>query len=393
MIPAIDLSKEYGLVLEGGGAKGAYQIGAWKALLEAGVKIKGIAGTSVGGLNGAFICMGDYQQAENIWNNLTYSHIMNVEDEIMAGMFKGKLALGDAVSAMMDFLKNGGVDVTPLKEMIAENIDPETIRNSPMDLYVMTFNVDTMQEEKINVKEVPVEIMQDYFLATAYMAPVFKTEPLHGVHYIDGGAADNVPVDALLENDYKDLIVVRIYGVGVTKKTTIPEDVNIIEIAPKKSLGSIMEFDGKKSRQNIARGYMDAMRVIYNLDGHIYAIDENGPEAYYLKQLLQIQGEVKEEILARYNMSGKAALWERCMTERILPGIAAELKLSTSWTYKELYLAMLEATAKMCRVTKNRVYTAREMLEAIQKKKVLLDKQEKPPVFVIMMKYMIQAVE
>jgi len=55
MKPVIDLSKEYGLALEGGGARGAYQIGAWKALKEAGVKINAVAGTSVGALNGALI--------------------------------------------------------------------------------------------------------------------------------------------------------------------------------------------------------------------------------------------------------------------------------------------------------------------------------------------------
>ncbi len=38
----LDLSKEYGIVLEGGGAKGAYQVGAWKALREAGLKIKAL---------------------------------------------------------------------------------------------------------------------------------------------------------------------------------------------------------------------------------------------------------------------------------------------------------------------------------------------------------------
>lgn len=38
----LDTNKEYGLVLEGGGAKGAYQIGAWKALKEAGIHVKGI---------------------------------------------------------------------------------------------------------------------------------------------------------------------------------------------------------------------------------------------------------------------------------------------------------------------------------------------------------------
>ena len=47
MKPIIDLNKEYGLVFDGGGARGAYQIGAWRALSEAGVKISAVAGTSV----------------------------------------------------------------------------------------------------------------------------------------------------------------------------------------------------------------------------------------------------------------------------------------------------------------------------------------------------------
>ena len=59
MEPVLDLTKEYGIVLDGGGARGAYQIGAWKALKEAGVKINAVAGTSVGALNGALICMDD----------------------------------------------------------------------------------------------------------------------------------------------------------------------------------------------------------------------------------------------------------------------------------------------------------------------------------------------
>ena len=76
MRPVIDLSKEYGLVLDGGGARGAYQIGAWKALHEAGVRIRGIAGTSVGALNGALICMGDVDEAEHIWKEMTFSKVM-----------------------------------------------------------------------------------------------------------------------------------------------------------------------------------------------------------------------------------------------------------------------------------------------------------------------------
>nr|WP_279221409.1 patatin-like phospholipase family protein [Clostridium sp. AM45-5] len=84
----IDLEKEYGIVLEGGGARGAYQIGVWKALREAGVKIRGVAGTSVGALNGALICMDDLEKAEEIWGNMTYSTVFRVDDPMIAKLKK-----------------------------------------------------------------------------------------------------------------------------------------------------------------------------------------------------------------------------------------------------------------------------------------------------------------
>ena len=127
MKPVIDLTKEYGLVLEGGGAKGAYQIGAWKAMREAGVKIKGIAGTSVGALNGALICMDDLTNAEKVWENISYSSIMSVEDEKMELLFHQKKLDVDMLKSAFDFMKEGGIDVTPLKELIAECIDEEKI--------------------------------------------------------------------------------------------------------------------------------------------------------------------------------------------------------------------------------------------------------------------------
>lgn len=86
----IDTSRSYALALEGGGAKGAYQIGAWKALREAGVKIDAVAGTSVGALNGSLIVMGDLEKAENIWENIRYSQVMDVDDETMSRLLKGR---------------------------------------------------------------------------------------------------------------------------------------------------------------------------------------------------------------------------------------------------------------------------------------------------------------
>ena len=150
MIPVIDLSKEYGLVLEGGGAKGAYQIGAWKALKEAGVKIKGVAGTSVGALNGALICMGDLEQAEKLWKTIAYSKVMDVDDQLMARLFdKEKLkpdVLRSTLKDIFRMLGDGGADIAPLKNLIEENIDEERIRNSPMEFYSCTYSVTDRRE-------------------------------------------------------------------------------------------------------------------------------------------------------------------------------------------------------------------------------------------------------
>ncbi len=117
----LDLSKEYGLVLEGGGAKGAYQIGAWKALREAGVKIKGVAGSSVGSLNGALICMDDLERAEDVWRNIEYSRVMSVSDDVMEAIKKKdfkSLNLQELINRGFQIVKDGGFDITPLKNLI-----------------------------------------------------------------------------------------------------------------------------------------------------------------------------------------------------------------------------------------------------------------------------------
>mgnify|MGYP007107563911 CR=1 FL=1 len=50
------------------------------------------------------------------------------------------------------------------------------------------------------------------------MFPIFKNEKLHGKTYIDGGAINNVPLGSLIQREYKDIIVIRIFGIGREKK-------------------------------------------------------------------------------------------------------------------------------------------------------------------------------
>ena len=96
----LDRNKTYGLALEGGGAKGAYQIGAWKALREAGIRFSAVSGTSVGALNGAMIVMDDLEKAENVWNNIHFSQVMDVDDEEMRRLMNRDIPLSELKSTL-----------------------------------------------------------------------------------------------------------------------------------------------------------------------------------------------------------------------------------------------------------------------------------------------------
>ena len=227
----LDLSKEYGIVLEGGGAKGAYQVGAWRALREAGVRIRGAAGTSVGALNGALICMDDFKKAERIWENISYSRVMDVDDEMMDRLRKFSLRrissitslnVGELISGIKKILKDGGFDIAPLKGLIEDVVDEEKIRNSDRELYVVTYSLSDRQPLIANVKEAPEGTIGDMLMASAYLIG-FRQEKLGGKYYMDGGGINNVPVDVLIDKGYKDIIVLRIYGYGIDTEKKLEE--------------------------------------------------------------------------------------------------------------------------------------------------------------------------
>lgn len=371
MESSFDFEKEYGIVLEGGGAKGAYQIGVWKALLENNVKIKGVAGVSVGALNGALITMGDYELAKKLWENITYSQIMDVEDEemdkIMSGSLKG-LSIPELTRKTTRFLLDRGFDVNPLKNLIEECIDGDKIKNSNIECILGTFSISDFKELDVTANEVELDYLKDYLLGSAYF-PAFKNEKLHGKKYIDGGVINNVPVDMLLNRDYKNIIVIRIYGIGLEKRVKVPEDVTVIEIAPRVNLGNILEFNKEKSVRNMKIGYYDGLRCLRGYVGKIYYIDSWRQEDFYMKKIMSFDQEMIKESLEYYKLDfSNVNIMKRQMIESVCPAIANELKLDKNWTYQELYISMIELCAKNLRIQKYRVYLEDELLLIIKEK-------------------------
>lgn len=366
---ALDCSKEYGLVLEGGGAKGAYQIGVWKALMEYGIKIKAIAGVSVGALNGALICMGDIDRAESIWQNISYSRIMSVDDAEMDKLIHRKfrdINIQTVTKESKKILIKGGLDITPLKQLMEENIDEDKIRSSHIDFLIGTFNFSKMKEEVIAVKDIQEGYIKDYLMASASF-PLFKNEKLMGKTYLDGGIANNVPIDMLINRGYKDIIVVRIYGIGVEKRVRIPDDVNVTYIAPKFNLCNVLEFNKKKAVRNILIGYYDALRILKPLAGNDYYIDAAGGEKDYLNMLLNLSEEQFKELgfyeKGADNLNGSLL---RKYLEDIYPQLAIQLKLGKNWCYRNLYYAILEYAARKLGLKKYRIYSETEFCHLLK---------------------------
>ena len=366
----IDPDRKYGIVLEGGGARGAYQIGVWKALREAGVKIKGVAGTSVGALNGALICMDDLERAEEIWKNMTYQTVFQIDDSMAEKLKKfgvRSMKMTDAAAEFKRVFSDRGLDISPLKKLLEETVDEDRIRQSSCDFCAASFSVTDRKEEDFDVKAAEPGTMKDLLLASAYF-PGFKQEKIKGKTYLDGGSVNNVPVDLLTERGYKDLIVIRIYGIGMDRRMfmDIPEDVTVHEIAPRRNLGGILEFDGARTRRNLKLGYYDGLRFLYGLYGRKYYLDMPYSEAYYFGRIMSelemfqvwLKPYVKEEDLAK--LSGY-----RVYTEKIFPFLAKKLRLRPEWDYRELYGAVLEVFARKMQLEVFRVYTPDEIVGKI----------------------------
>lgn len=372
----LDLTKEYGIVLEGGGARGSYQIGAWKALREAGIKIRGIAGASVGALNGALICMDDLEKAEEIWENIRYSQVMDVDDTVIETVKNLDLKSLDLMKVAEDakrILRDKGFDITPLKNLIESVVDEEKIRQSDRELYMTTYSVTDRKLLVLNAKDIPEGEIGDMLLASAYF-PAFRNDKLGGKRYLDGGGWNNVPINVLLEQGYQDILVIRIYGLGYDSERTteIPEDVHVTHIAPRQDLGGILEFDRTRARKNMTLGYYDAKRVLYGLEGRWYYLYAPESDAYYFERFItEVEEFVRCGLLPMPEQIPEELSGYRVYTELVFPYLAQRMKLKKNWTYKELYLSFLEDTARSFRISRFHIYNPAELKQKINEKYLL----------------------
>ncbi len=353
----------YGLVLEGGGARGSYHMGAYKAIIEEGLEVGAVTGTSIGAINGAMIVQGDFEKAIQLWEDLSYSMVIGANYKEIERLRRKKLDKEDLKSLsdrLKSVLSDRGFDITPLKELLNLYIDEERIRASEMDFGLVTVNLSELKHIEIFKDDIPKGEMKDYILASAYL-PAFKTEKIKGRRFLDGAFYDNLPFTMLRNKGYKDLILVRTFAMGLTRK--IDPDMNAIVISPSDDIGQTFEFDQETAKRNIELGYYDALSALRGLVGRKYYVESIG-EDYPFNLLTSLTSDQYESLNNVVRPHNRPNLRE--LLEHIVPKLGSLMGLNKSFTYEDFVIALLEKKAESLDINRFQIYSFNELLELVK---------------------------
>ncbi|MCX7714713.1 MAG: patatin-like phospholipase family protein [Clostridia bacterium] len=253
-----------GLVFAGGGVKGAYQIGVWQALTELGIKISGVAGTSIGSINGALFVQNDIETAFNLWTGITMDKIVNIPCVRTDNLFDIK----NIFALIGEVYKNSGIDNAPLERLLNEIIDENKIRNSCIDYGLVTYSLTDRKEIELFKEDIPKGKLVKYMMASACL-PGFKTQTIDDKVFIDGGVNNNMPVNMLINRGIRDIIAVDVGGVGISKSADI-SGINIFTIKCADNIIGTMDFNTENIKRSIKTGYYDCYKTFGRLLGEKY---------------------------------------------------------------------------------------------------------------------------
>ncbi len=267
--------EQYCLVLSGGGAKGVYHIGAWRALRKCGVRVNAFIGNSIGALIAGFLAQGKEKVLDTIVQNIGIDFILDLPEELV---HNGELSLNKAsFSTFKKFyqttIERGGLDTSPLRRLILDNLDDRAIRKKGNDLGVVTYNLSDRKPREVFIEEMEPGTIPDYLMASAAF-PGFQSAEIAGKNYIDGGVYDNIPYSMARRRGYRRIIVIDISGIGMRQKLQI-EGGCTIYIKNSIDMGGVLDFNKKFINDYCELGYLDTLKTFARLKGNSYFLLPN----------------------------------------------------------------------------------------------------------------------
>lgn len=259
------------LVLSGGGLKGSYQIGAYKALKKLRYNFDIVTGTSIGAINGAFITAKEEKKAIELWKNVKINFLFTekVNEDFIV------------LEYLRNIIKNKGMDVSALENNINKYLNKNKFFKSNINFGLVTVNKKTKQPKYLEKKDLTKENLSDYLMASACFYPIFQSKKIANEEYLDGGYHDNMPIDFAIQLSADDIIAIDLAAIGIRKK--ISGKAKIKYIRPNNQLGAEMIVSNKQIRKNLSYGYNDTMKAFNQLEGKKYTFKKGELEKYCMR--------------------------------------------------------------------------------------------------------------
>lgn len=189
------MKKRIGLVLGGGGAKGAYQVGVLKALKEYKLlkHVKCISATSIGALNSMKVLENDIDGLETIWKNMNKDIALS------------KSSLFTKIRTKSMFSREG------FKKLAEEKINFDKVSKAKTDCYIVATPLTKKIKDaptEFSVRGKSNETILNYLLASSAIPFVFESVTIDGIKYMDGFGVSNTPVETLKNKGCNVIFVV-----------------------------------------------------------------------------------------------------------------------------------------------------------------------------------------
>lgn len=254
------------IVLSGGGGKGAYQAGVYKAIKKLGIEYDIVTGTSIGALNGFLMVQDDLFKCLWLWKHINYNKIFeDFNDVVDEKTLKNKY---------FEKIINGGIDTKRIDKLVSRIYNPKRLYNSSIDYGVVAFDLAKLKPIIALKKEMDASTLKKYIIASATCFPVFKPQKYEKEVLVDGGYYDTTPINLAIDLGATEVVAVELKAVGLRKKVK-NKDVKITYITPNNDLTSFLVFEKEAAKKMIKFGYNDTMKVFKKLEGKKYTFKKD----------------------------------------------------------------------------------------------------------------------
>lgn len=365
---------KYSLVLEGGGAKGAYQVGAVKALMEAGYEFDAITGTSIGAINAAYLAQGKFEELYKLWKTLSFSDLFDLDGKPIEKAMKSDIDF-DTIKYLSKKLgqaiKEKGMDTTKMRDIMESTLNEAELRKSSIRFGLVTLCVSDMSPQELFIEDIPEGKLVDYLMATSNL-PMFQRARIDDKSYLDGGAWDACPINMVERAGYKNIIAIRVF-----KRTSRirgywdiikRRNADIYMIQPIDALPSILNFDSKDLNELLKLGYYDGLKFVRNLEGF----------RYYFKSISRnkINNAVEnmnmqDKLMLTKNSKATYSIGENINTvfrEKTLKTLVQKTKVKDVENIKDIVVAIFEHVALLEGIERYKLYDFSEFVKIVKEK-------------------------